>query len=77
MKIEQDRVQILSGVRWGKTLGSPVSLLVENRDWINWQKACQPKAFTRAPLRGYGAASRACRPWRDIEIQSKGHTEHT
>jgi len=38
MKIEQDRVQILSGVRWGKTIGSPISLLIENRDWVNWQE---------------------------------------
>src|SRR5271157_1887975 len=38
MKIEQDRAQILSGVRWGKTLGSPIALLIENRDWENWQE---------------------------------------
>ncbi len=38
MQIEQDRAQILSGVRWGKTLGSPIALLIENRDWINWQE---------------------------------------
>jgi chorismate synthase len=38
MKIEQDRVQILSGVRYGKTLGSPVALTIENRDWPNWEK---------------------------------------
>lgn len=38
MKIESDRVQILSGVRWGKTLGSPISLLLENKDWFNWQE---------------------------------------
>lgn len=37
MKIESDRVQILSGVRHGKTIGSPVGILVENRDWQNWQ----------------------------------------
>ena len=37
MKIESDRVQILSGVRKGKTTGSPISLLIENKDWQNWQ----------------------------------------
>ncbi|MEW5746735.1 MAG: chorismate synthase [Nitrospirota bacterium] len=37
MKIEQDRAEILAGVRWGRTLGSPLALLVENRDWKNWQ----------------------------------------
>lgn len=36
MKIEQDRASILSGVRHGKTLGSPVALMIENRDWVNW-----------------------------------------
>lgn len=37
MSIETDTVQILSGVRWGKTLGSPIGLAVTNRDWENWQ----------------------------------------
>jgi chorismate synthase len=38
MKIESDSVQILSGVRFGKTLGSPISFLIENKDWVNWQE---------------------------------------
>jgi chorismate synthase len=37
MVIETDRAEILSGVRKGETLGGPVSLLVRNRDWDNWQ----------------------------------------
>lgn len=36
MKIEADTAEILSGVRFQKTLGSPISLFVENRDWQNW-----------------------------------------
>ncbi|HEY0006033.1 MAG TPA: chorismate synthase [Pyrinomonadaceae bacterium] len=36
MKIERDRVEILSGVRHGLTLGSPVALTIENKDWANW-----------------------------------------
>src|SRR5438876_3035285 len=36
MKIEQDRVEILSGVRHGLTLGSPLALMIENKDWANW-----------------------------------------
>jgi chorismate synthase len=36
MKIEQDAVEILSGVRHGLTLGSPVAMLIENKDWKNW-----------------------------------------
>lgn len=37
MKIERDRVEIMSGVRFGETLGSPITLVVKNRDWENWQ----------------------------------------
>jgi len=36
MKIETDTAEILSGIRFGKTLGSPVSILIKNRDWDNW-----------------------------------------
>ena len=38
MKIEQDRAEILSGVRHGRTIGSPIALLIWNRDWENWQQ---------------------------------------
>jgi chorismate synthase len=37
MKIERDHVQWLAGVRAGETLGSPVAMLIENRDWANWE----------------------------------------
>ncbi len=36
MKIESDAAEILSGIRGGKTLGSPISLLIKNNDWKNW-----------------------------------------
>ncbi|MDF0726224.1 chorismate synthase [Cytobacillus sp. S13-E01] len=36
MQIEKDQVQIVSGVRHGKSLGSPITLMVENRDWKHW-----------------------------------------
>ncbi|MCH8065956.1 MAG: chorismate synthase [Chloroflexi bacterium] len=36
-KIEQDHAQIRSGVRHGRTLGSPITLLIENKDFVNWQ----------------------------------------
>lgn len=38
MQIEKDRAQIVSGVRFGETLGSPLTLVIENRDWQNWQE---------------------------------------
>jgi chorismate synthase len=44
MKIESDRVEILSGVRWGKTIGSPIALLIENKDYKNWMKGMSPEA---------------------------------
>ena len=37
MKIEKDQVQVLSGVRHGKALGSPVALMIENRDFVHWE----------------------------------------
>ena len=39
MKIERDTARILSGVRHGTTIGSPISMLLENKDWKNWQES--------------------------------------
>ncbi len=36
MKIETDQVEVLSGIRFGKTIGSPIALIIKNRDWANW-----------------------------------------
>jgi chorismate synthase len=44
MTIEKDRVRVTGGVRSGRTLGSPVSFWVENRDWANWTKIMDPAA---------------------------------
>lgn len=44
MKIERDQVEVLSGIRSGQTLGSPVGLLIHNRDWQNWQGVMAPFA---------------------------------
>jgi chorismate synthase len=43
MKIEHDKVKFLSGVRGGYTLGTPITLLIENKDWVNWQKIMAPE----------------------------------
>lgn len=45
MQIEKDTVQILSGVRHGYTLGSPVALVVENNDWKHWTKIMGSEPF--------------------------------
>ncbi|HUY97134.1 MAG TPA: chorismate synthase [Verrucomicrobiae bacterium] len=52
-RIERDRVQILSGVRGGLTLGSPLTLVVANRDWENWRRPMQVEAagFQSKPVR--------------------------
>lgn len=39
MKIETDRVEIVSGVRHSKTIGSPIAIIIENKDWKNWTEA--------------------------------------
>ena len=43
MAIEKDRVEILSGVRKGFTLGSPIALFVKNMDYPNWEKIMSPE----------------------------------
>ncbi|HWR39415.1 MAG TPA: chorismate synthase [Patescibacteria group bacterium] len=42
MKIETDRAEFTSGVRFGETLGSPVTMVIHNRDWTNWQERMAP-----------------------------------
>ena len=42
MQIERDEVEFLSGVRAGQTMGSPISMLIRNRDWKNWQDVMDP-----------------------------------
>ena len=58
MKIERDRAEILSGVRHGLTLGSPVALLIENKDWANWSDVMATEAREVAEER----AKRVSRP---------------
>ena len=42
LQIEQDEVEILSGIRAGETIGSPIAMLIRNRDWANWQDVMDP-----------------------------------
>jgi chorismate synthase len=44
--IEQDRAEILGGVRHGLTIGSPILLLLRNRDWVNWTRVMQIEPLT-------------------------------
>ncbi|MGZ8846507.1 MAG: chorismate synthase, partial [Pyrinomonadaceae bacterium] len=49
MKIEQDRVEVLSGVRHGLALGSPLALMIENKDWENWNEVMAVEPAELAP----------------------------
>ena len=49
MKIEKDRVEILSGLRFGKTLGSPLTLTITNQDYKNWQEVMNPYQAPEKP----------------------------
>ena len=51
MKIERDHVEWLSGVRAGETLGSPVAMLIPNRDWTHWEDVMAPEAAAPGELR--------------------------
>src|ERR671921_908201 len=42
MQIEKDTIEFLSGVRAGETLGSPIAMLIRNRDWKNWSEIMDP-----------------------------------
>jgi len=59
-KIEKDRVEISSGLRWGETLGSPLALVIPNKDWVNWRKLMSleekdinERAFVTRPRPGH------------------------
>lgn len=52
MKIESDTAEILSGVRYGYTIGSPVSIFIRNRDWKNWKEkmSAEPVETPEPPI---------------------------
>lgn len=43
MQIERDRVQIVSGMRFGVTTGAPLTMVIENKDFVHWQKVMDPE----------------------------------
>ncbi|MGI8640936.1 MAG: chorismate synthase [Pyrinomonadaceae bacterium] len=49
MKIESDTIQILSGVRHGKTLGSPIAFTIENRDFVHWEEIMSSEKLETEP----------------------------
>jgi chorismate synthase len=51
MQIERDAAEVLSGVRAGETIGSPIAMLIRNRDWKNWQEIMDPAPRPEDPKR--------------------------
>src|SRR5439155_17923179 len=69
MKIESDQIEWLAGVRAGETLGSPIAMLVWNRDWEHWQDVMAPEAD--ASVGGGGGAERR----RQVTRPRPGHAD--
>ncbi len=64
MKIESDRARVVSGVRHGRTIGSPVAILLENRDWKNWRETL--------PIEDYEGSGKHARP---VNRPRPGHAD--
>ena len=77
MRIEKDRAKILSGVRFGKTLGSPIALLLENLDWKNWQEKMSVIQLRPASnlIEGSGAGSSGLENTPKVEVPRPGHAD--
>jgi len=52
MTIESDQAEVLSGIRGGETIGSPIALLIRNRDWENWKQTMHAEATAPADATG-------------------------
>ena len=63
-KIEKDRVEAISGIRHGQTIGAPIALRMENKDWANWEKAL--------PVENIPGAEEARRP---LTAPRPGHAD--
>ena len=76
-RIEKDQADILAGVRHGKTIGAPIALRIENRDWTNWEKALPVEdtegsigaAEQRRAASSHRTSAWACRSGGRAEIQ--------
>ena len=80
MKIETDRAQIVSGVRHSKTIGSPIAILLENKDWKNWTEALPVEDSEGAEGQaqaGHAAAAGARRSGRRDQVQFSGCPLHS
>jgi chorismate synthase len=58
MQIERDEIEFLSGVRGGETLGSPIAMLIRNKDWKNWVEIMDPTLRDEDPSRDRALGTR-------------------
>lgn len=65
-KMEDDTVEMLAGIRHGQTLGSPIALVIQNRDWKNWVGIMQPEPLSQ----GAGEVKRR------LEVPRPGHADY-
>lgn len=65
-KMEDDTVEMLAGIRHGQTLGSPIALVIQNRDWKNWVEIMQPEPLSE----GAGEVKRR------LEVPRPGHADY-
>jgi len=79
MQIEKDAVELLSGVRAGETIGSPIAMLIRNRDWKNWQETMDPalRAGEVAPSESEGSAGKRVARKRAVTRVRPGHADLT
>lgn len=70
MKIEQDKAQLLSGLRFGYTLGSPITLQITNRDWKNWEEKMTPH-----PLPEDDSSVPDAPEWERVRSPRPGHAD--
>ena len=69
MRIERDTARILSGVRHGKTIGSPIALLLANNDWQNWTEALPVEEGDPAKHKRVARRAQVMPTWRVREVQ--------
>ncbi len=69
-RIEKDAADILAGVRHGRTIGAPIAVRIENRDWKNWEKTLPVEETEDAPL-----ASGEKNPARPLTAPRPGHAD--
>ncbi len=73
MQIEKDAVEILSGVRGGQSIGSPIGMLIHNRDWKNWQEIMDPALREGEETIGSGVSPQRKRA---VTRVRPGHADH-